>query len=76
MVLAVLLLALTGLVLNLLPSDPRDVRPTYGAVLISLGHLFRERLFLSRGLIAFFSSPPSVCCGAASPSRSEPSHGT
>ncbi len=74
--LAVLLLALTALVLNLLPSDPRDVRPTYGAVLISLGHLFRERLFLSRGLIAFFlfASFGVLWSGLALPLGAEPWH--
>ncbi|RBQ18600.1 MFS transporter [Spongiactinospora rosea] len=52
--LAALLLALAYLVLRLLPADPRDARGGYGAVLLSLGGLFRERLFVSRGLIAFF----------------------
>ncbi len=53
-VFAVLLIALTCFALRLLPSDPRDVRATYGAVLMSLGRMFRERLFVSRGVIAFF----------------------
>ncbi|WP_226961607.1 MULTISPECIES: MFS transporter [Streptomyces] len=52
--LAVLLAALACLVVRLLPADPRRVRTTYGEVLSSLGRLFRDRLFVSRGLIAFF----------------------
>jgi predicted MFS family arabinose efflux permease len=53
-VLTMLLIALAWCVLKFLPSDPRNVRTTYGAALISLGRLFREGLFVSRGLIAFF----------------------
>ncbi|WP_227979366.1 MFS transporter [Nocardia spumae] len=52
--LAVLLIVLAGLVLRLLPAEPRRARAGYGEVLMSLGRLFRERLFLSRGLIALF----------------------
>ncbi|HEY4455804.1 MAG TPA: MFS transporter [Pseudonocardiaceae bacterium] len=52
--LAVLLVALAGLVLLVLPPDPRAEHPRYRQVLASLGGLFRERLFLSRGLIALF----------------------
>ncbi|WP_345964509.1 MFS transporter [Streptomyces sp. BRB040] len=75
-VLAVLLLALTGSVLRLLPSDPRDGRTTYGAVLISLGRLFRERLFVSRGLITFFlfASFGTLWSGLALPLAAEPWH--
>ncbi|MEU6841597.1 MFS transporter [Streptomyces sp. NPDC046716] len=74
--LAVLLIALTCFVLKLLPPDPRDVRTTYGAVLISLGHLFRERLFVSRGLIAFFlfASFGVLWSGLALPLAAAPWH--
>ncbi|MGW4393981.1 MFS transporter [Amycolatopsis nivea] len=52
--LAVLLVTLSGLVLKTMPPDPRRDGRTYRQVLSSLGGLFREPLFLSRGLIAFF----------------------
>ena len=52
--LAVLLVTLAGLVLRALPPDPRTGHTAYRQVLTSLGGLFRERLFVSRGLIAFF----------------------
>ncbi|MEV7794613.1 MFS transporter [Streptomyces sp. NPDC087512] len=73
---AVLLAGLTCLVLTLLPADPRDVRPAYGEVLASLGRLFRERLFLSRGLIAFFlfASFGTLWSGLALPLAAEPWH--
>ncbi|WP_024877259.1 MFS transporter [Saccharomonospora piscinae] len=48
------LVALSIAVLKQLPADHRSSRRTYGDVLTSLGHLFREPLFISRGLIAFF----------------------
>jgi predicted MFS family arabinose efflux permease len=52
--LAVLLLILAFLVLRILPPDTRTDHITYRQVLTSLRGLFRERLFVSRGLIAFF----------------------
>ncbi|MFG3436979.1 MFS transporter [Nonomuraea sp. NPDC047897] len=52
--LAVLLATLACLVLRTLPPDTRAERATYRQVLTSLGELFGERLFLTRGLIAFF----------------------
>ncbi|GAB3388394.1 MFS transporter [Amycolatopsis echigonensis] len=52
--LAVLLVTLAGVVLKAMPPDPRRDGTTYRQVLTSLGGLFREPLFLSRGLIAFF----------------------
>ncbi|BCJ38516.1 MFS transporter [Actinocatenispora thailandica] len=52
--LAALLLTLAYLVRRLLPADPRTERATYREVLASLGGLFRERLFVSRGLVALF----------------------
>ncbi|MGP3755381.1 MFS transporter [Streptomyces sp. IBSNAI001] len=73
---AVLLVALTCCVLRLLPPDPRDVRTTYGAVLIALGLMFRERLFVSRGLIAFFlfASFGTLWSGLALPLAAGPWH--
>ncbi len=53
-VIAVLALALAALVLVALPSDRRADRTGYGQALASLGGLFGQRLFLARGLIAFF----------------------
>jgi predicted MFS family arabinose efflux permease len=75
-VFTVLLIALSCFVLRLLPPDPRDVRATYGAVLISLGRLFHERLFVSRGLIAFFlfASFGVLWSGLALPLTAEPWH--
>ncbi|MGI5157798.1 MFS transporter [Microbispora sp. CA-102843] len=52
--LAMLLVTLACLVLRTLPTDTRADHATYRQVLTSLGGLFRERLFISRGLIAFF----------------------
>lgn len=75
-VFTVLLLVLTCLALKLLPSDPCERQATYGAVLISLVRLFRERLFVSRGLIAFFlfASFGSLWSGLALPLSAEPWH--
>ncbi|KDN18803.1 MFS transporter [Amycolatopsis rifamycinica] len=53
-VLAVLLLTLAAVARKTLPPDPRTGRSSYGDALISLAGLFRDRLFVSRGLIAFF----------------------
>ncbi|MGV9361726.1 MFS transporter [Amycolatopsis sp. NPDC003731] len=53
-VLAALLVTLAAVVLKTLPPDPRPARSSYRDVLTSLGGLFRERLFVSRGLVAFF----------------------
>ncbi|WP_425841152.1 MFS transporter [Streptomyces fractus] len=74
--LAMLLVALTYPVLKLLPADPRSVRTTYGEVLTSLGRLFRERLFVSRGLIAFFlfASFGTLWSGLALPLAAAPWH--
>ncbi len=53
--LALLSLGLAALVLGVLPPEERPNRPTgYRQALASLGGLFRQRLFLTRGLIAFF----------------------
>ncbi|QKW10557.1 MFS transporter [Streptomyces sp. NA04227] len=54
-VLAVLSLALAALVLAVLPSEERANPPAgYRQVVVSLGGLFGQRIFLTRGLIAFF----------------------
>ncbi|WP_410566582.1 MFS transporter [Amycolatopsis sp. cmx-4-61] len=53
-VLAVLLVTLAGSALKLLPPDPRPGSSSYRAALTSLGGLFRDRLFVTRGLVAFF----------------------
>ncbi|GAA2262511.1 MFS transporter [Streptomyces amakusaensis] len=54
-VLAVLSLGLAALVLALLPKEERPGRlPGYRQAVVSLGGLFGQRAFLTRGLIAFF----------------------
>ncbi|MFK0264197.1 MFS transporter [Streptomyces angustmyceticus] len=54
-VLAVLSLGLAALVLFVLPPEERPNRPAgYRQAVVSLKELFRERLFLTRGIIAFF----------------------
>ncbi|MFB9626104.1 MFS transporter [Nonomuraea helvata] len=54
-VLAVLSLGLAALVLVVLPSEERPNRAAgYGRAVVSLGGLFGQRVFLTRGLIAFF----------------------
>ncbi len=74
--LAVLLIVLTLFVLKLLPVDHRSGHATYGEVLVSLGRLFREPLFVSRGLIAFFlfASFGTLWSGLALPLAAEPWH--
>jgi predicted MFS family arabinose efflux permease len=76
-VLAVLALGLATLVLAVLPADERTERPAgYGRVVASLGGLFRERLFLTRGLIAFFlfASFGTLWSGMALPLAGAPWH--
>lgn len=72
--LVVLLVALCIVVLKQLPADHRSNRRTYGDVLASLGRLFREPLFISRGLIAFFlfASFGTLWSGLALPLAAEP----
>ncbi|RII11866.1 Inner membrane transport protein YnfM [Streptomyces sp. YIM 130001] len=54
-VLAVLSLGLAALVLVALPAEEGGERSAgYGQAVVCLGGLFRQRLFLTRGLIAFF----------------------
>ena len=74
--LAVLLVTLACLVLRTLPPDTRADRATYRQVLTSLGALFREGLFLSRGLIAFFlfASFGTLWSGLALPLAAAPWH--
>ncbi len=74
--LAVLLVALAGLVPRLLPPDPRREQTDYLDVLTSLARLFRERLFVSRGLIAFFlfASFGTLWSGLALPLTAAPWH--
>ncbi|HEX2312333.1 MAG TPA: MFS transporter [Thermomonospora sp.] len=75
--LAVLALGLAALVLAVLPAEERAERPAgYGRVIASLGGLFRERLFLTRGLIAFFlfASFGTLWSGMALPLAAAPWH--
>lgn len=74
--LAVLLVALAGLVLKTMPPDPRRAAAAYPQVLASLGGLFREPLFLSRGLIAFFlfASFGTLWSGLSLPLAADPWH--
>ncbi|WP_280462781.1 MFS transporter [Nocardia carnea] len=75
--LAVLLVVLSLIVLKQLPAGHRPARRTsYGDVMVSLGLLFREPLFLSRGLIAFFlfASFGTLWSGLALPLAAEPWH--
>ncbi|MEW2480269.1 MFS transporter [Mycobacterium sp. NPDC049093] len=74
--LAVLLLALACLVLRLLPPDPPRAHTTYVEVLASLGRLFSDRLFVSRGVIAFFlfASFGTLWSGLALPLAADPWH--
>jgi predicted MFS family arabinose efflux permease len=77
--LAVLAAALCVLSLAALPADTRDVRTgteRYGQVIRSLGGLFVQPTFLSRGLIAFslFASFGTLWSGMALPLAAEPWH--
>ncbi len=72
--LTLLLVTLHLVVLKQLPAAHRPNRRTYGEVLTSLGRLFREPLFISRGLIAFFlfASFSTLWSGLALPLTAEP----
>ncbi|UOZ03649.1 MFS transporter [Amycolatopsis sp. WQ 127309] len=74
--LAVLAAVLGVLSLVALPADVRTGRETYGQVLRSLGCLFTQPTFLSRGLIAFFlfASFGALWSGMALPLAGEPWH--
>ncbi|MFI0900724.1 MFS transporter [Streptomyces sp. NPDC020983] len=76
-VLAVLALGLAVLVLRRLPPDDRGVRPVgYGRALARLGELFTQRLFLTRGLVAFFlfASFGTLWSGLSLPLAAAPWH--
>lgn len=72
--LMLLLVTLGVVVLKQLPEDRRPERRTYGEVMTSMGHLFREPLFISRGMIAFFlfASFGTLWSGLALPLAAEP----
>lgn len=72
--LTLLLVALSMAVLKQLPPDHRSNLRTYGDVMTSLMHLFREPLLISRGLIAFFlfASFGTLWSGLALPLAAEP----
>ncbi|MEV4669629.1 MFS transporter [Microbacterium sp. LWO12-1.2] len=74
--LTLLLAGLAVVVLTRLPGDRRTSRKTYVQVMGSLGSLFREPLFVSRGLIAFFlfASFGTLWSGLALPLTAEPWH--
>jgi predicted MFS family arabinose efflux permease len=76
-VLAALLLVLAVLVHSVLPSDERLDRPTrYREALARLGGLFAQRVFLTRGLLAFFlfASFGTLWTGVALPLSAAPWH--
>ncbi|MGW1836849.1 MFS transporter [Streptomyces sp. NPDC002067] len=76
-VLAVLSLALAALVVTVLPPEEHTHRAAgYGQALSSLGQLFGQRLFLSRGLIAFFlfASFGTLWSGLSLPLAAAPWH--
>jgi predicted MFS family arabinose efflux permease len=72
--LVLLLLTLGVVVLKQLPADPRPARGSYGATLVSLGRLFGQPLFVSRGLVALFlfASFGTLWSGLALPLAAEP----
>jgi predicted MFS family arabinose efflux permease len=74
--LAVLMVTLACLVLRTLPPDTRAGHAAYRQVLTSLGGFFRERLFISRGLIGFFlfASFGTLWSGLALPLAAAPWH--
>ncbi|MGW4525468.1 MFS transporter [Amycolatopsis sp. NPDC004378] len=75
-VLAVLAAALCVLCLVALPADARSGTGGYGRVLRSLGGMFTQRVFLGRGLIAFFlfASFGTFWSGVALPLAGDPWH--
>lgn len=75
-VLAAALCVLGLLAWRLLPPDPRTGSITYRQVLGSTRQLFREPLFLSRGIIAFFlfASFGTLWTGVALPLAAAPWH--
>ncbi|MFI1422012.1 MFS transporter [Streptomyces sp. NPDC020731] len=76
-VLGVLALALAALVLRALPPEDGSRRPAgYRQALVSFGGLFGQRLFLGRGLIAFFlfASFGTLWSGLSLPLANAPWH--
>ncbi|MBP8533245.1 MFS transporter [Streptomyces sp. MK37H] len=76
-VLGVLALALAALVLRALPPEDSSRRPAgYRQAVVSLGGLFGQRLFLTRGLIAFFlfASFGTLWSGLSLPLANAPWH--
>lgn len=76
-VLALASVVLAGLVLVVLPRDRRSARASsYRAVVGGFGMLLRDRLFLSRGLVAFFlfASFGTLWSGLALPLADRPWH--
>ena len=76
LVLGTLLVVLAVVVRRVLPADRRSGPARYGPLVTSLGKLFREPLFVSRGLIAFFmfASFGTLWSGLALPLADEPWH--
>lgn len=74
--LAILAAGLALLTLALLPAGARDETARYGQVMRSLGQLFTQPVFLSRGLIAFFlfAAFGTLWSGMALPLAGEPWH--
>lgn len=76
--LALATFALAGLARVLLPPDPRASRgrSSYGRVVGGFGVLLRDRLFVSRGLVAFFlfASFGTLWSGLALPLAAAPWH--
>jgi predicted MFS family arabinose efflux permease len=74
--LAVLAAALCVLSLAALPAEVRTATERYGQVIRSLGGLFAQPTFVSRGLIAFFlfASFGTLWSGMALPLAGEPWH--
>ncbi|MEU0333555.1 MFS transporter [Streptomyces sp. NPDC006193] len=76
-VLGVLAAALAALVLRALPPDDGSRRPAgYRQAVVSFGALFGQRLFLTRGLIAFFlfASFGTLWSGLSLPLANAPWH--
>lgn len=74
--LAILATGLALLTVTLLPADARDHTTRYRQVMRSLGGLFAQPVFLSRGLITFFlfASFGTLWSGMALPLAGEPWH--
>ncbi|WP_152667224.1 MULTISPECIES: MFS transporter [Cellulomonas] len=75
-VLAAVSLVLALVVPRVLPPDPRDPPPRYGAALRGLAGAFRDPVLLSRGTVAFFlfASFGTLWSGLAVPLAGAPWH--